>query len=256
MPDLVDAIAVLLAPFVGSFLGLVAVRLPAGEPIVWGRSRCRACGAVLPVVTLVPILSWLALRGRCASCGERIGAVYPAVELASVGVALWALAMPSGWLLWATVALGWTLLLLASVDLRAGLLPDALTLPLIPAGLLVIYFAAPARLADHAIGAAAGFAVFATIGWIYLRLRGRHGLGLGDAKLLAAAGAWTGWQGLPGVVLWASAAALLYALIRAVRAGRLDPARPIPFGPALALGLWLVWLYGPPGLLRPITLAW
>ena len=160
----------------------------------------------------------------------------------------------SGWLLWASLALGWTLLTLAAIDLRHYLLPDRLTLPLIPAGLATAYLIDPAKLPLHAIGAAAGFIAFAAIAWAYRRLRGRAGLGLGDGKLLAAAGAWLGWPALPGLVAVAAALALAVALARAVTGERLAAATRVAFGPYLALALWLFWLYGPLELGQPESL--
>ncbi len=99
---------VLAAPFVGSFLGLLIARLPVGGAVVLGRSACLACRHPLGPADLVPILSWLLRRGRCRHCGVAISALYPLVELAALGLALWAAAMVSGWLLWASCALGWT----------------------------------------------------------------------------------------------------------------------------------------------------
>jgi leader peptidase (prepilin peptidase)/N-methyltransferase len=241
-----ETLAVLLAaPFVGSFLGLVIDRLPAGRPLAWGRSRCEACGATLAAQDLVPLLSWLWRRGRCAYCGAGIGPFYPLVELAALAVALSAAWFLSGWLLLASCALGWTLLTLAAIDQRHFLLPDALTLPLIPAGLAVAWAIDPALLLPHLLGALAGFAAFAAIALAYRRLRGREGLGLGDAKLLAAAGAWLGWQALPGLVLVAALGALAVALARAVTGDRLSATMRVAFGSYLALAFWLVWLLGP-----------
>jgi leader peptidase (prepilin peptidase)/N-methyltransferase len=234
-----------IAPFVGSFLGLVIQRLPEGRPIVRGRSSCDGCGQTLRALDLVPLASWLVRRGRCA-CGQvALGVFYPGIELAALAVAISALAVTSGWLLGASLALGWTLLALATIDLRHFVLPNLLTLPLIPAGLAVAWLSDPARLPDHAIGAAAGFAAFALIGWLYQRLRGRAGLGRGDAKLLAAAGAWLGWPALPGVVVIAAASALLVAAARSLAGRPSGPGTPIAFGPYLALGLWLLWLLDP-----------
>jgi leader peptidase (prepilin peptidase)/N-methyltransferase len=238
-------IALLVSPFVGSFLGVVALRLPAGRPLLLGRSVCDRCGRTLRVAELIPLISWLVRRGRCA-CGEaRLGAFYPTIELAALAVAASAALVLSGWLLWVSLALGWTLLTLAAIDLRHYLLPDRLTLPLIPAGLATAYLVDPAKLPDHAIGAAAGFIAFAGIAFAYRRLRRRAGLGLGDAKLLAAAGAWLGWPALPGLVAAAAAAALAVALARSALGERLAAATRIAFGPYLALALWLFWLYGP-----------
>ena len=193
-------LALLIAPFVGSFLGVLIERLPAGRPVLLGRSACDHCGRMLAVRDLVPLVSYLARRGRCA-CGEaRLSAFYPAIELAALGVAMSAVAVLSGWLLWASLGLGWALLALAAIDLRHLVLPDILCLPLIPAGLAIAWALDPALLPDHALGAILGFAAFVAIAFVYRRLRGREGLGMGDAKLLAAAGAWLGWRALlPGV---------------------------------------------------------
>jgi leader peptidase (prepilin peptidase)/N-methyltransferase len=243
-----DALFLLLAaPCVGSFLGVVVERLPAGRPLVWGRSACPHCGRRLGLVDLVPLVGWLVGRGRCRTCGQALGVFYPAIELLALLVALWSLAVVPGWPAWATCGLGWALLALAAIDWRHLILPDSLTLPLVPAGLAVTWWLRPERLVDHAIGAVAGFAFLALVAALYHRLRGRHGLGLGDAKLLAAAGAWVSWQGLPTVVLWGAAAGLLGALVQVRLGGTLDPQRELPFGPYLAGGLWLVWLYGPLG---------
>jgi hypothetical protein len=129
-PDANALAAAVVAPFVGSFLGVVVARLPEKRDVVGGRSRCPACGHVLGVRDLAPLLSWAVLRGRCRHCGARIGWIYPAVELGALGVAVWAASVVEGWLLWVSCGLGWTLLALAAIDLRHYLLPNALTLPL------------------------------------------------------------------------------------------------------------------------------
>lgn len=236
---------ILAAPFVGSFLGVLVLRLPAGDGVVLGRSACPHCGRALGARDLVPVLSWLAHGGRCRHCRAGLSRFYPAVELAALAVALWAAALLDGWLLWAACAFGWTLLALALIDWRHLILPDSLTLPLIPAGLAVAYALAPANLAPHAVGAVAGFAVFWLVGLGYRRLRGREGLGLGDAKLMAAAGAWLSWTGLPSVVVAAGALALA-AVLAGSFAGRAPSwTDKVPFGTYLAAAAWLVWLYGP-----------
>ncbi len=239
---------IVAAPFIGSFLGVVIDRLPAGRPMVWDRSRCDGCGAALGLHELVPIVSWLVQRGRCAHCGTALPRFYPLVELAALAVAVWASAVVSGWLLPVSCGLGWALLTLAAIDGRHFLLPDVLTLPLIAAGLAVAYGIDPGLVAGHALAALAGFAVFAAVGLIYRRLRHREGMGLGDAKLMAAAGAWLGWQALPGLVVIAALAALAVALAHSVRGARLAATTRVAFGSYLALAFWLVWLYGPPML--------
>jgi leader peptidase (prepilin peptidase)/N-methyltransferase len=237
--------ALLVSPFVGSFLGVVILRLPAGRGVLLGRSVCDRCGRTLRAADLIPFASWLVRRGRCACGAARLGLFYPTIELGALAVAASAATVLSGWLLWASLALGWTLLALAAIDFGHYWLPDRLSLPLIPAGLLVAWLIDPAGLEDHALGALAGFLAFAGIAWTYRRLRRRAGLGLGDAKLLAAVGAWLGWPALPGLVVVAAALALAVALVRAAAGARLAAATRIAFGPYLALGLWLFWLYGP-----------
>jgi leader peptidase (prepilin peptidase)/N-methyltransferase len=236
---------VVAAPLVGSFVGVVIERLPAGRPILLGRSTCDACSAMLGARDLVPLVSWLWQRRRCAYCRAHLGAFYPAIELAALAVALSAAWLITGWLLVASCLLGWTLLGLAMIDHRHFLLPDVLTLPLIPAGLAVAYAIEPALLPGHILGALAGFAAFAAIAFVYRRLRRREGLGLGDAKLLAAAGAWLGWQALPGLVVIAAVCALAIALARTVAGDALSATTKIAFGSYLALAFWLVWLLGP-----------
>jgi leader peptidase (prepilin peptidase) / N-methyltransferase len=234
----------LVALVIGSFAGTLVLRLPAGEGIT-GRSHCRACGTTLGARDLVPVASWLAARGRCRICGARLPLFYPAIELLALALALWAWSAADGWLLWASCGLAWTLMVLAAIDLEHQLLPDALTLPLIVAGLVVALFEVPRTIVDSLAGAVVGFLLFSVVAVAYRRLRGREGLGGGDAKLLAALGAWDGMSGLPSIVLIASLVALAGAL--AARSFRLTGALQdrVPFGPALALAGWIVWLYGP-----------
>jgi len=226
---------------------MLVTRLPAGRAIAWGRSVCDHCGHKLSPADLVPIASWLAARGRCRYCGARITPLYLVLELGALGITIWAATVSEGWVLWASCVLGWYLLALVAIDFRDGLLPDALTLPLIPLGLLVAYLEDPASVWPHATGALAGFLVFALVRWLYRRLRSRDGLGLGDVKLLAAAGAFVSWEGLPSVVLIAAVAGLAMALVSAALGRRIALDQRLPFGPGLCLGLWLVWLYGPLG---------
>lgn len=233
------------APAVGSFLCVVADRLPAGRPIVGGRSACEHCGHRLGFRDLVPVLSWLASRGRCRMCGASIGFRYPAIELAATGIAVWSLMVLPGWLAGAGAVLGWTLLTLAIIDWRHLVLPDRLTLPLVVAGLAVAWAIEPTKLVDHGAGALIGYVVIVAIAAAYRHWRKREGIGMGDAKLFAAAGAWVGWQGLSSVLLASAAAGLAVALIEARLTRRLAADRERPFGPYIAGALWLTWLYGP-----------
>lgn len=207
-----------------------------------GRSVCPACGTRLGPADLVPLASWLVLRGSCRHCNAPIPLYYPLCELAALlvpVVAFLLLAAPQAWL---ASLVGWWLLALALVDLRTKLLPDAMTLPLLLAGALLSVLgpgaglAPPAGPADSLAGAVAGFAVFALVAAAYRRLRAREGLGLGDAKLLAAAGAWLGWQALPIVVLTGAVLGLCMAVLAGAHR---DPSREVPFGPALALAFWI-----------------
>jgi leader peptidase (prepilin peptidase)/N-methyltransferase len=243
--DLSSIFLLATAPAVGSFLATTAVRLPQHQNPSRGRSHCPHCAHVLGPRDLVPVLSWLVQRGRCRYCGDRIDPLYPIVEIAALGVAVWAVTRTEGWTAWATCGLGWALLVLAAVDLRHYILPNALTLPLIAAGLGVAGMTEPSLLGQHAIGAAAGLAAFAVVAWVYRRVRGRDGLGMGDVKLLAAAGAWTSWAGLPGVVLWACISAFAVVLLQAAKGQSLSMQSPIAFGAHLCVGIWLVWMYGP-----------
>ncbi|MDB5395016.1 MAG: type 4 prepilin peptidase 1 [Rhodospirillales bacterium] len=243
MPDWLAP--VILSPFVGSFLGVLIRRLPAGEDVVAGRSHCESCGRALGPVELVPLLNYLILRGKCRHCGGRIGLFHPAIELAALAVAVWAACVDDGARLWADCVLGWTLLALGWIDARHMVLPDVLTLPLILAGLGFALIAEPDRILDHAAGAAVGWLIFWAVARLYRALRRREGLGEGDAKLLAAAGAWVTWSGLGAVMLLAAVTGLLIALAGRLRGGSLAAATAIPFGPPLAFAIWVVWLYAP-----------
>ena len=142
-------------------------------------------------------------------------------------------------------ALGWALLWLAIVDTRHFRLPNRITLPLLVAGLFSGLILHPAHFWDHAVGAAAGFLLFRLVEGAFRMARGNDGLGRGDAKLLAAGGAWVAWYGLPSVVLIASLAGIVQALFTGKFRSRQIYKTPLPFGPALGLGIWLVWLFGP-----------
>ena len=233
------------APFIGSFLGVVIERLPARRPLLITRSRCDHCGATLGVRDLVPLVSWVASGARCRHCGAALGWFFPLVELAALGVALWAVLAVPAWLIWPTAGFGWTLLALAWIDQRSFLLPDALTLPLAAAGLLVVWLIGSVPVIDHVIGAIVGFLALTAVAHFYRALRRRDGLGGGDAKLFAALGAWVGWQGLPTVILYAAASGLLWVLARQVLGRPVGLTARLPFGPHLCLAGWLVWLYGP-----------
>ena len=237
-------LAVVFAPFIGSFIGVVTARWERPRTIVTGRSACLQCGHPLAPRDLVPLASWLAARGRCRYCDGPIALRYPAIELAALGVAAWAALVVPDWAMWHSVAFGWVLLALAVVDLEHYVLPDFLTLPLLLGGLAQGWTMQPDEISARLLGSAAGFLFVVALRFAYQRLRGREGIGLGDAKLLGALGAWVGWAGLPTVLLVASLLGLGVALVRGqLRKGSL--ADRVPFGAYLCVGAWIVWLHGP-----------
>src|SRR5262245_29912005 len=212
----------LLGLVIGSFLATVLIRWPKGENPLTGRSRCDACGVTLRPRDLVPIVSWLVRRGRCRACGAWIEPRHLAMELAAamIGVVA-ALAHPLPLAL-VTAGLGWWLLLIAALDLEAQWLPDLLTLPLIALGLLAAWAGFGPPLAERLWGAAIGWASLEAIRLIYKLSRGRDGMGGGDPKLFAAAGAWAGAWNLPVILLCAGLlgiAAALTMLLRKQRVG-------------------------------------
>ena len=235
--------AALVAPFAGSTMGVLARRLPAGRNVMVARSACDSCGAALGPHELVPLLSYAVQGGRCRHCRAPIGLFHPAMELAAIVIALWAGTVFTGGTLWASCALGWMLLALAVCDWENFRLPDALTLPLLLLGLAATWWLWPEAVTDRAVAATLGYLAFRGVAWLYRRLRKRDGLGAGDAKLLAASGAWLGVSVLPRVVLLAALIGLVLAAAIALRRRRVSTRMMIPFGPCLALATWLLWLY-------------
>ena len=219
-------------------------RLPAGQPVAVARSRCPSCGVALAARDLVPLVSYAVLGGRCRRCGAAIGRFHFAVELAAIAVVLAAVAIePDPGRLWLDCGFGWALLTLGWIDGRHMLLPDALTLPLIPLGLLATLLRSPEDLTAHAAGAIVGYAAFRGIALAYRAWRGREGLGRGDAKLLAAAGAWVGLAALPTVIFGGALVSLVLAVLRSRGTG-LRATLAVPFGQGLCLAAWAVWLLG------------
>jgi len=208
------------------------------------RSRCEMCRRPLGARDLIPIASYLMLRGRCRGCGTRIAPFHLAVEMAALGVAgVAAATLPDDATLCCGCGLGWTLLALAWIDWDAFILPDALTLPLVLAGLATTAWLEAERLTDHAVAAALGYLLFRGVAWAYRRLRGRDGLGEGDAKLMAAAGAWVGITALSSVLVGGALLTLAAGLVDAVRKGEgFRASKRLPFGPGLCAALWAVWL--------------
>ena len=238
----VTAMGFVLGAVIGSFLAAILVRWPQGRSVVRGRSNCDSCGAALGARDLVPIVSWFLVKGRCRRCGAAIDKRHLAVEAGAALVGLTAIAAHPIPLAIFTAIFGWWLFLLAALDIEHQWLPDRLTWPLLGAGLAVAWAGIGPPLGDRAIGAAAGFAGLAAIGWGYRRLRGREGLGGGDPKLLGAIGAWLGWQHLPLVL--ADAGAIGIAVLLAMRLGGRQVAATdrMPLGTLMALAAWPIWL--------------
>lgn len=222
---------------------------PARYNLWTPRSHCPGCQARLAWHQLIPVLSWLVLKGRCAACHGPIALRYPLVELTAAVLAV-AVAREFGFTAAGAgaILLVWTLLALALIDLDTQLLPDDLTLPLLWLGLAFNLWEVHAALPDAVLGAMLGYGVLWAVYWVYRGLTGREGMGYGDFKLLAALGAWLGWQALPAlVVLAAGAGALVGGIL--IATGRLRREVPIPFGPYLAGAGVLVLFFR--GLLTP-----
>lgn len=241
-----------LSLIVGSFLAAVSVRFPAEEDVVVKRSHCRSCGVTLKPWQLVPVISWLALRGKCGTCLAAVSPRYPLIEVAAGLIGVWAAVNGGGWILMgATALLGWQLLLVALIDAEHFWLPDELTFPLIASGIGAAALIGRGWPVDALIGAVGGFALLWLIAWAYRAWRKRDGLGGGDPFLFAGAGAWVGWMGLPSVLLWACAVGFSLVAARLIVRRKVRGDDRLPFGTLLAVGIWLVWLYGPLGVSVP-----
>lgn len=234
--------ATVVGAIVGSFLATLVIRWQRGRSVVRGRSCCDTCGRLLSARELVPLLSFALARGRCGRCGGAIDRRHSFIEAAAGLIGGAALALQPGLAGWAGALFGWGLLVLGAIDLACFWLPDALTLPLALAGWAAGGLAIWPPVSDRLIGAAAGYASLALLRWAYRRLRGREGMGGGDPKLLAAIGAWLGWQPLPLVVLVAALAGIGWFGIRRLRGVPVSLHDRLPLGTLLAGGAWLVWI--------------
>lgn len=237
----------LLGAIVGSFLATILIRWPKGESALGGRSRCDSCSATLGPLGLVPIVSFLAARGRCRRCGARIDGRHLAVELAAAFVGFAAFAAHPLPLALVSAIFGWWLLLIAALDLEQHWLPDRLTLPLIPLGLAAAWAGFGPPLAERLVGAALGWATLALIALAYQRIRGREGMGGGDPKLLGALGAWLGAFQLPFVLLGAGLLGLAAVLSLRLRGEAVTATTRLPLGTLMALAAWPLWLVAEAG---------
>jgi leader peptidase (prepilin peptidase)/N-methyltransferase len=238
-------LAALFGLVLGSFYSVCVVRYLEGTSIVSPPSRCPLCGRRLRPWELIPLLSYLLLRGRCAGCGGRISPLYPAIELVS---AVWAVlafhsAGPTWWFS-GYMALGGFYLVSSAIDLQVYLLPDILTYPAALVG-LALGAANPAiGPLEAALGAVGGFGLFWLLATLYRLIKGVDGLGGGDVKLMLSVGGAVGILGLPYAILCGSLAALLASPMYVLGKGK-GRHMPIPFGPFLCLGAMVQLLYGP-----------
>ena len=236
------AIGAVLGAIAGSFLSTLILRWPEGRSAMKGRSACDQCGHVLRPWELVPLLSALWLRGKCGRCGAAISNTHFSVELGCAGIGALFMGMAPGIDGFGWALLGWVLLTLAIFDWRHFWLPDALTLPLIFLGLTLGMWTNDVALTDRVIGAAAGYGVLLALALGYRAWRGRDGLGLGDAKLLAGLGAWMGWMSLPFLLLIASVLGLLAAGVAAVRGHDVSRTTRVPLGTLLCVAPFPAWV--------------
>lgn len=235
-----------LGAIVGSFLGAALVRLPRGESVMAGRSRCDGCGRTLRAADLIPIVSFLALRGHCRTCVAPIDRWQFAAEAGGmlVGVATAGFAR-DGAMLGLGLVLGWQLLLLGLLDLRHMWLPDRLLVLLAasgatPAALVAIHD--PTLLAGPTLGAVLGFVLLWLPAWLYRRMRARDGLGAGDPKLLGAIGLWLGPLGVVETLLGGTIFGLTAAAGLALAGRKPTAETALPFGTCLALAGFAVYL--------------
>lgn len=207
-------------------------------------SHCPKCKAEIKPWQNIPVISYLLLKGKCSSCQERISIRYPIIELVTglLTALVFAVYGPT----WAGLLgafLTWALISLTMIDVDHQLLPDSITLPLLWLGLLANAFGVYTDLESAVFGAAAGYLSLWSIYWLFKLVTGKEGMGFGDFKLLAALGAWMGWQALPLVVILSSFVGAVIGIAGILIAGR-DKNVPIPFGPYLAIAGWITFLWG------------
>jgi leader peptidase (prepilin peptidase) / N-methyltransferase len=272
-PGLFVGCCVALGLLVGSFLNVVIYRVPimmdnelraecaalaGNEPfalpafnIITPRSACPACKAPIAALQNVPVVSWLALRGKCANCKARISARYPAVELATgllSGFIAWHFGF--GGLALAALAFTWLLIALTMIDFDTQFLPDQLTYPLLWLGLIVSLWhpvwgpgGEPVGPRESIIGAAAGYVSLWSVYWAFKLITGKEGMGYGDFKLFAALGAWLGWQMLLPIIVLASGVGAMVGVYVMIRQ-RKGKDMQLAFGPFLAIAGWLALVAG------------
>ncbi|WP_312910788.1 A24 family peptidase [Stutzerimonas nitrititolerans] len=259
--------ALVLGLLVGSFLNVVIHRLPIMMQRDWQsqareflelpeepvgatfnlflpHSRCPHCDHQIRAWENIPLISWLALRGKCSACKAPISRRYPLIELAC-GVLSGYVAWHFGfsWQAGAMLLLTWGLLAMSMIDVDHQLLPDSLVLPLLWLGLIVNSFGLFASLEDALWGAVVGYLALWSVYWLFKLVTGKEGMGYGDFKLLAMLGAWGGWQVLPLTILLSSVVGAVLGTVM-LRMQKAESGTPIPFGPYLAIAGWVALLWG------------
>ncbi|WP_278401439.1 MULTISPECIES: prepilin peptidase [Stutzerimonas] len=259
--------AALLGLLIGSFLNVLIYRLPImmqrewraqaleylecpPEPVrerfnlLLPSSRCPHCDHQIRSWENIPLVSWLALRGKCSSCRAPISSRYPLVELACgllSGYVAWHFGLT--WQAGAMLFLTWGLVAMSMIDIDHQLLPDSLVLPLLWLGLILNSFGLFVSLESALWGAVAGYLSLWSVYWLFKLVTGKEGMGYGDFKLLAMLGAWGGWQVLPLTILLSSVVGAVLGTIL-LRVQRAESSTPIPFGPYLAIAGWIALLWG------------
>lgn len=257
----------LLGLLVGSFLNVMIHRLPRMMELDWQQqaretlglpedekrptynlvlpnSQCPHCAHEIKPWENIPLVSWLALGGKCSSCKAPISKRYPLVELAcGLLSAFIAWHYGFGWQAGAMLLLTWGLLAMSMIDVDHQLLPDALVLPLLWLGLIVNHFGLFTNLGDALWGAVFGYLSLWSVYWLFKLVTGKEGMGYGDFKLLAMLGAWGGWQVLPLTILLSSLVGAVLGVIM-LRLRNAETSTPIPFGPYLAIAGWIALLWG------------
>lgn len=261
-------LAAVFGLLIGSFLNVVIYRLPkmmqrdndnyvaheSGKELPYQdtfnlmvpRSACPHCGHKITALENIPVISYLALRGKCSACKAPIPLRYPAIEAVTAVISaalIWHFG--SGWAGIATLGFAYALIAMTCIDYDTQLLPDDLTLPLLWAGLLLNINATFVPLQDAVIGAAAGYLVLWAVYWLFKLVTGKEGMGYGDFKLLAALGAWMGWKALPSIILLSSVVGAIVGILLIVLAGRARD-KTIPFGPYLAAAGMIAMLWSGP----------
>lgn len=261
--------AALFGLIVGSFLNVVIYRLPVMMEREWRqecaesfpeykitppqgefnlsipRSTCPSCKTPIRLIDNIPVFSWLMLRGKCHNCQASISARYPLIE-ALTALLCFGIAYHFGFSYFAIALLFFTFALIAAtfIDLDTMLLPDQLTLPLTWAGIaLALTGISPVSLQDSIIGAMAGYLSLWSVYWLFKIVTGKEGMGYGDFKLLAALGAWLGWQFLPMIILLSSLVGLVFGIVQ-LRLRKQGIDKAFPFGPYLAIAGWISMMWG------------